>query len=212
NFIEKLENKTVKKIGLFTFYKGNFANKEIVAVISGVCKVNAAAYTQILISEFHCDKIIVSGVAGAIDNNLNIGDVVIAQKVCYHDVADNILTNDPPYLKDNYFHVDNEMLETFKNKINFKRKEKIVFGDVVTGEQFIDQDGREFIKTKFSPLAVDMETGAIAHVCFLNEIPFFAIRSITDTENESGVGTFEANFEMASEIEICLLKEFLQVL
>lgn len=50
------------------------------------------------------------------------------------------------------------------------------------------------------PLTVDMETAAIAHVCYVNIIPFLAIRCITDTSEHSGVEHFEQNCKRASDI------------
>lgn len=69
-----------------------------------------------------------------------------------------------------------------------------------TGEAFITDEGREKINDEFAPLAVDMETASIAHVCYVNKIPFLSIRCITDTAEHSGVENFEENCAKASEI------------
>ena len=71
---------------------------------------------------------------------------------------------------------------------------------MATGEAFIDAEGRERIRQAYAPLCVDMETAAIAHVCYVLGIPFLAIRSITDTEEQSGIGNFEQNCRAASAI------------
>ena len=64
--------------------------------------------------------------------------------------------------------------------------EKVVWGRMVSGEPFITDDGRQKICNKFAPLTVDMETAGIAHVCYVNGIPFIAIRCVTDTAEHSG--------------------------
>lgn len=87
---------------------------------------------------------------------------------------------------------------------------KIIFGRIVTGESFIDKSGRKEIINKYNPLCVDMETGSIAHVCYVNRIPFIAIRSITDTEDESGIDVFKNNCESVSQNSINVLKKMLE--
>ena len=81
----------------------------------------------------------------------------------------------------------------------------------LTGEAFITDDGRQRINEQFNPLTVDMETASIAHVCYVNKIPFIAIRSVTDTEKHSGAEYFEENCEKASiiarDITVALLTE-----
>ena len=79
-----------------------------------------------------------------------------------------------------------------------KTSHHTVFGRMVTGEQFIVDENRDKINEMFAPLSVDMETAAIAHVCYVNRIPFISIRSITDTASHSGEENFERNCEKAS--------------
>ena len=75
--INKMTNKElVKKAGM-SYYVGNLSGKDVIVVKCGIGKINAAVCSQILISEFNANVIINSGVAGALDNNLNIGDIVV---------------------------------------------------------------------------------------------------------------------------------------
>lgn len=82
---------------------------------------------------------------------------------------------------------------------------------MVTGESFITDEGRKKINDEFAPLTVDMETASIAHVCYVNGIPFIAIRCITDTATHSGIGNFEENCAKASviakDITVAMLAE-----
>ncbi|MDU4739693.1 5'-methylthioadenosine/S-adenosylhomocysteine nucleosidase [Clostridium sp.] len=87
--------------------------------------------------------------------------------------------------------------------------QNILFGKIVTGEEFIDNRGRSEIISKFNPLCVDMETASIAHVCYVNKIPFISIRSITDTEDERSVEVFEYNCLMAAKKSIDFVKKLL---
>ncbi len=81
---------------------------------------------------------------------------------------------------------------------------------MVTGEKFIEDSMRNEINNKFSPLSVDMETASIAHVCYVNKIPFIAIRTITDTASHSGVDNFEKNCRQASIISKDVVLEMLK--
>ena len=81
----------------------------------------------------------------------------------------------------------------------------------MTGEQFIAEEGRKEIIDRYAPLIVDMETASIAHVCYVNRIPFLSIRSITDTAKHSGPDNFEKNCDQAAaiakDITLALLAE-----
>ena len=71
---------------------------------------------------------------------------------------------------------------------------------MVTGESFITDEGRQKICDEFAPLTVDMETASIAHVCYVNRIPFIAIRCVTDTADHNGVENFEENCARAPSV------------
>lgn len=83
---------------------------------------------------------------------------------------------------------------------------------MITGEKFIEDEGPEFINIKYAPLSVDMETASVAHVCYVNKIPFIAIRTITDTSSHMGIDEFEKNCDKASQISANLVKGMLREL
>lgn len=203
--------KTSEK-AMLKFYEGKIENVDVVTLFSGVCKVNAAIATQILIDTYHVDMIINAGTAGGMDPKLDIFDTVISTEVAYHDVHEEILTEFHPWMDSVFFKADEELLmlsEKVVAKLNTDYR--IVWGRMVTGEAFITDEGRDEINAKFIPLTVDMETGSIAHVCYVNRIPFIAIRSITDTPSHSGSEYFEENCEKASviakDITVALLEK-----
>lgn len=213
SFIDVCHIKKIETKAMITFHSGKYKDIEIVTLYCGVCKVNAAIAAQILIDKFDITHIIVSGVAGAIDKRLSIGDTVIATEVAYHDVADEILTEYHPWMESIYFKSDNEIVKLCEKFIDTNKfNQKIFFGKIVTGEAFITDNGRKEIIDRFNPLCVDMETASIAHVCYANGVPFIAIRSITDTNEESGVETFESNCVSASNNSIEFLKRLLEIM
>ena len=114
---------------------------DVVAVYSGVCKVNAAVAAQILIDAFHTDVIINAGTAGGIDERVQLFDTIIGDRMIYHDVADDILTEFHPWLMENAFHAD-PALYTAARKYAGSLPCPVLFGTMVTGEQFIEDEKR----------------------------------------------------------------------
>lgn len=118
-------------------------------------------------------------------------------QITYYDVEEDILTTFHPWLKENYFQTDKKLLAIAK-KYHIISSFSILFGTVVTGEQFIEDEKRDEINKKYKPLSVDMETASIAHVCYVNDIPFLSVRTMTDTAQYKGIENFEKNCEIAS--------------
>jgi len=194
------ECKTTEK-AMLRFYEGTISDVKVVVLFSGVCKVNAAIATQILVDTYHVDAIINAGVAGGMNEELEIFDTVISTEVAYHDVAPNILTEFHPWLENVFFKADQGLLNLTKMAVDkLEQNYKVYWGRMVTGEAFIADEGRQKINEQFEPLTVDMETASIAHVCYVNNIPFISIRCITDTATHSGTGHFEENCEKAASI------------
>lgn len=211
-FINHIDHAKVTQKAMLKVYEGHVEGVPVVALFCGVCKVNAAIATQILIDQYNVDIVINAGTAGGMDKGLSLFDTVISTKTAYHDVADHILTEFHPWMDTVYFQADKELLRLSQIAVQKMGKTGSVFwGRMVTGESFIEDAARDKINEKYSPLSVDMESASIAHVCYVNQIPFISIRSITDTAEHSGVGAFEENCEKASgiskDITLALLRE-----
>lgn len=210
-FIDKIQNRKLVEHAMLKFYTGVYEGAEVVAVLCGVCKVNAAIATQILISKFEVTHIILTGVAGALNSQLEIGDTVISSEVAYHDVAHSILTKYHPYMEDIYIKSNEEMVNLCKKVANsIFDKDKWHIGRIVTGETFITHNEREFIIENFNPLCVDMESASVAHTCYVNKVPFMVIRSITDKADENGSDSFKSNVEMVALNSIKLVEGFIK--
>ena len=209
-FLDSLKDWNITEKAMLKFYQGTLAGIPAVALFSGVCKVNAAIAAQILIDTFQVDAVINAGTAGGMAEELEIFDTVVTRQAAYHDVAEDILTEFHPWMPSVFFPSDERLLEA-AHRAAGSLKSRVYFGTTVTGEQFIDQERREEINGRFSPLSVDMETAAAAHVCLANRIPFLAIRTITDTARHSGTDTFEENCRKASciarDLTLLVIKE-----
>lgn len=200
-FLPHIENCTITEKAMLKFHEGTVYGLNVVLLFSGVCKVNAAIATQILIDCFDVNTIINVGTCGGMTAELDVFDTVISAEVAYYDVDEKMLTDFHPWMKTAYFSVDQSLFKLAKNLITDSLEDrKIVTGRMVTGEAFVADSLRDAIVEKYNPLSADMETGSVAHVCYVNHVPFIAIRTITDTPEHSGIENFEANCEKASEI------------
>jgi adenosylhomocysteine nucleosidase len=189
---EKIEVQRTDIFANMEFYSGEINNKTVIIVKCGVGKVNAAICTQILIDRFNVNYILNTGVAGAVSEKLDIGDIIISDEVLYHDVDVTALGFDigvVPWMEQSIFNADKNLINIIKNA--YKDTDKISVGRIVSGDQFIQsEEKRKSICEKFNPLCVEMEAAAIAHTCYVNNIPFVVIRSISDKANSSA----EINF------------------
>ena len=211
-FLPIIDRCQISEKAMLKFYEGQINGVDIVTLFSGVCKVNAAVAAQILIDTYGADIIINAGVAGGMDEKLDIFDSVISTEVAYHDVAPDILTEFHPWMETACFKADSRLLQLSRQAVSrLDLAGNVYWGRMVTGEAFIADEGRQTIKEQFAPLSVDMETASIAHVCYVNNVPFIAVRSIADTATHSGVGHFEENCPKASaiakDITVALLAE-----
>lgn len=198
-FLPSIKDYKTTERAMLKFHEGQVDGIEVVALFSGVCKVNAAIASQVLIDVFGVEIIINPGTAGGMNPDLEIFDTVISTEVCYHDVAPDILKEFHPWMKSVFFQADRELIELSKAAVSkIGPTGKVIWGRMATGESFITDEGRQKIYNESAPLTVDMETASIAHVCYVNNIPFISIRCVTDTATHKGIDHFEENCTKAS--------------
>lgn len=202
--VTQLKNKMqqvtiIKKAGM-DFYSGNFGDRAVVIVRSGIGKVNAGICTQVLADEFHVSAILNTGIAGSLNNDINIGDIVLSTDALQHDVDAMVFgykLGVIPRMETSIFKADENLLIKAERLCKRVNPDISVFkGRVVTGDQFIaGKDQKDRLVSNFSGLCTEMEGGAIAHAAYLNQIPFLIIRAISDkADNSAAVDypTFEA--------------------
>mgnify|MGYP002611922147 FL=1 len=212
NIMNNIEQKEIYEISVQI---GKIEQKEVAVVKSGVGKVNAARVTQILIDKLNVKSIINLGSAGALSPLLNIGDIVIGEKLIQHDFDITAFDHDKGYITGvgDYIYSDIKLIEKFENAANnLKEKDyKIKKGIIATGDIFCtDIEMKNKIFSKFDADCVEMEGAAIAQVCYLDNIPFIVIRSISDSPNGNNEIDFDKFVELASKRCANILREFLK--
>jgi adenosylhomocysteine nucleosidase len=200
--LSEMQVASVKKIVNVDFHMGSLYGNNAVAVRCGIGKVNAAVCAQILIDLYAVDFIINIGVAGAIHKDLEICDVVISSGFTYHDfdaTAFGYARGEVPGMGFTDFEADSELAEiVLKAGREVVKDAKIYVGKISSGDQFVaSRDLKKFIWDNFHAMCAEMEGAAIAHVCYLNKIPFTAIRSISDKADDYANDAYKKNMETA---------------
>jgi adenosylhomocysteine nucleosidase len=208
-FIPMIRDCAVSEKAMLTFYSGVIENVSVVTLFSGVCRTNAAVATQILIDTYGCGIIINAGTAGGMDNKIKLFDTVVSTESAYWDVAEEILTEFHPWAETIFWQADKKLIDTAKKACFANHPGNIFFGRMITGEAFIEDQYRSEVMKKFSPLSVDMETAGVAHVCYINKIPYIAVRTITDTADHKGINAFDENCDKASQISADIVRAML---
>lgn len=187
SMIEGLE--IVDKCGM-SFYKGQIEKTDVVVVKCGVGKVNAAMCTQSLIDEFSVDAIINTGIAGSLDADIDIGDIVFATDTVEHDMDVSALGYKPGIIPDtelSVFKTDEYLLDIAKASVAAADIDVRVFdGRVVSGDQFIwSKEKKSWLVDTFGGRCTEMEGAAIGHVSALNKVPYLVVRAISDKADDS---------------------------
>lgn len=188
-----------------TFYIGSINKKEVVIVKSNVGKVNSARSAQMLIDNFDIRIVINIGTSGSVDNNLNIGDVVVADRLYQYDF-------DVTAFGRKLGEIENigECIYTDKNILNKISKDLIV-GGIASGDKFITRmEDKTFIRDKFNVMCIEMEGASIAQVCYLSNTPFLVIRSITDKLDGTSEVDFVKFLEYSSRKVANILKDIIE--
>ncbi len=215
SLIEKLENKTNKTVGKTTYYSGTLNNKDVVICKCGIGKVNSAIATQIMISEFKVDSVINTGVAGALSNDLDICDLVISSDLFQHDF-DTSFVGDKKGVVCGFdvetFPADNSLISALEKACdNILKDNKHFTGRIATGDQFIgSRDVKNTIRDDFDAMCVEMEGGSIAQTCYVNNIPFVVLRSISDKADDSAELSYMTFVEKAAVVSSNIVVEFLK--
>lgn len=209
-FLKLVGNYETKNVFDLIFYECSLNNKKLVLVESGVGKVNAARTTQVLIDNMHVDYIFNIGVAGSVSENVNVLDIVLGNQLVQHDFDITAFNHEKGYIPNIgvYVNSDPKLLEIAKST---NVDTKVHEGVIASGDIFVtSSEMSKKIFTKFNALAVEMEGSSIAQVCYLCNIPYLVIRSISDSPNNSNNKlTYEEFLDKSSNMVANYLKDII---
>jgi adenosylhomocysteine nucleosidase len=231
---KSLADKHERKIHGIRFVSGVLCGRNVVLVVSGMGKVNAAVVTTLLIEHFSPKEILFSGIAGCLNPKLGLGDIVIADRTVQHDLLtlerDSVLPMEifsPVDGKKNpeYFPADKNLLRTAQAAAAVvkqsrggliscgDRAPRIVTGLVVTGDQFIGADTKKKdLQDRYHADACEMEGAAVAQVCYQFGVPCLIIRSISDLADDAADKDVEIFLNAAASNAAVFVKEIVSLL
>jgi 5'-methylthioadenosine/S-adenosylhomocysteine nucleosidase len=175
--------------------EGYLFGKHCVVAISGVGKVASAFTAQYLLALFQPKFVVFTGVAGALNPEYQIGDIVIARDTVQHDMDGRGLgfpRGEVPYSGQRFFDSDKQLLDIAKKT---HCDHRVHIGRVLTGDQFItnkEQTTYSYMLEELHGDAVDMEGASVAYVCKKHDTPFILVRTISDKANSEAPENFEA--------------------
>lgn len=196
------------------YYQGQYKGSDVVVAYSKIGKVFASLTASVMIQHFKAKKLLFSGVAGAISEDLHIGDLIAATKLCQHDLDITAFGHPYGYVPEGkvYVEADKELLfiaQSVAKELGIKLKE----GIIATGDQFIaDPAKKEWIKKTFNADALEMEGAAVSVVCDAFDVPFFVLRSISDAADMDAGFDFDTFLESSSRVSAAFLRSMLDKL
>lgn len=165
------------------YYEVNYNGLDIVIAYSKIGKVFASLTAATMIEKFNCDTLLFSGVAGAINPELNIGDLIIADKLCQHDLDITAFGHPNGFVPGGSVFVEtSEELRNVAKEVAKENELKVIEGTIATGDQFVHSvERKDFIESTFKADALEMEGASVAVICDALDVPFFVLRAISDS-------------------------------
>lgn len=208
----------------FAFRRGNLDGRPAVVVETGIGKVNAATVATLLLERFRCRVLLFSGVAGGLDPELGVGDVVVADRLVQHDYGavsrGEVKTYQPGNIplpglpEDHGYPMDPALLDKVRGALEGidltplsaaatggeARSPRVVYGTILTGDQFVNcESTRTRLFTRFDARAVEMEGGAVAQVAEKYGTPWVVVRALSDLAGQDSHMDFPSFVHAAAE-------------
>ena len=196
------------------FCKGKLCGKDVVIVRSGIGKVNAGICAQILVDKFNVDMLINTGIAGSLDAQIDIGDMVISTDCVEHDMDASIF-GDPvgqvPRMDTFSFPADPVLVgKALAANEEANPDIKTFAGRIVSGDQFVSSsEVKDRLVNLFQAKCTEMEGAAIAHAAYLNKVSCVIIRAISDKADNSATMDYPTFEKKAIEHSVRLMQNLL---
>ncbi len=224
-----LQISSTQRVGDNDFHSGTLGGKSITLVECGIGKVNAAFATTVLCDHFKCSSLIFSGIAGGIDPSLQVGDVVIADRLVQVDYGRFQDSDIIPFKGGAFPFGDPEgeigyvMSDSVRKKLSPLLNEKlpewedrmpsIRFGTILTGDVFLnDSQRREKYFMAHHAQAIEMEGAAVAQIAEKYGADAIIIRALSDLAGDESHLDFMSFGHFAAVSSARLVERTLQLL
>lgn len=201
-FLDILKDYKKIEFGKNFYYTAKFKNHDLIIAYSKIGKVNSALTASILCEKFGAEILLFSGVAGALKQNLKIGDLIYATKLAQHDLDISIFGHPFGYVPGGAVFIDtDEKLNTLAKKTAFDLGINLQSGIIASGDQFIcDENKKSWIKDTFDASCAEMEGASVGVVCDALQVPFFILRAISDEAGHKAEFDFDQFVEKSAKI------------
>lgn len=211
---EKITDAKTERISGYDFTVGQLCGKEVVLCRCGIGKVNAALCTEAMLVRYPVDLVINSGVAGSLRAPVEIGDIVVATDLVQHDVDTSAL-GDPigfvSTVNTLSFPCDEAAASVMAEAAGEIEGINVYRMRIASGDQFITAKAdKDRIVELFDAVACEMEGGAIAQVCYANQVKCLVIRAISDSSSGQHHMEYSEFMPMAAEHSANAVMSFLQ--
>lgn len=214
-YLDQLAHTKTTQWNALTFYEGTLFGQSVVLVKCGVGKVFASLVTQKLIDAFQPKAIVFTGVAGALNPNYEVGDIVVAHDCVQHDLnttALGIPRGHVPYTDFRFFETDIKLKAI---ALAAQTEHTLHSGRIVTGDQFLTQKEMHdyrYLTTELAGDAVEMEGAAVGFVCAVNAIPFLLIRTISDKADDEAGHSYTEFLPLVAHNSVAVIKHLFKAL
>ncbi len=182
--ISNMQDCVAENCGSISFVRGRLCEKDVVVARCGIGKVFAAMCAEAMIIKYNPDLIINSGVGGSLSDELECLDIVVAARALQHDMDTSALGDEKGLISGInkiYFDADKRALDILQKK-GLILGVKVKTGVIASGDKFVSaRDEKLAIANTFGASVCEMEGAAIAHVAYVNGIPFCIVRAISDS-------------------------------
>ena len=200
--LEYFKDVKVEEYAKNKYYLTKYNNHNIVIAYSKIGKVFASLTATIMIEKFGVEKLLFSGVAGAINPNLNIGDLIVATKLAQHDLDITAFGHPFGFVPEGsvFVEADKDLINISKDVAN-ELDIKLQDGVIATGDQFVADEARKnWIGETFGADALEMEGASVAVVCDALSVPFFILRAISDSADMDAGFDFDEFLKSSAKI------------
>jgi len=200
--VSALDNVHKTEYAANTYYEGSYNGQEVVVAYSKIGKVFATLTATILIEKFSCDTLLFSGVAGAISDELKIGDLIIADGLCQHDLDITAFGHPFGFVPEGEVCIPTDVsLRNIAKDVAKSKGLTLKEGIIATGDQFVaNEERKNWIGSTFKADALEMEGASVAVVCSSLDVPFFVLRAISDSADMDASFNFDEFLESSAKI------------
>ncbi len=198
--LEKVgEYKTTEYAGNI-YYEASYQGADLVIAYSKIGKVFSTLTATTMCEHFGAQKLLFSGVAGAISPKLKVGDLIVATKLAQHDLDITAFGHPFGYVPEGavYVEADKELIALSK-EVATEMGKSVQEGIIATGDQFVaDEQRKKWIGETFHADALEMEGASVAVVCDALHVPFFILRAISDAADMDASFSFDEFLETSA--------------